>query len=283
MDPSLELLPENREDLSLSTPKPCDPADENKRALYDEYGERGVTMMDQAGPLAEFLNPEVIRLINVFFYGCTFLLLVFLLFPIFLSLQADGKVAWDWAAVFAPLWFLDIIVLIVLISLPTKMSDEEAAQAEMEETGNDELGMDEEDRKRKRKERERKARLTRTLGILFHCLGIVFQILIVLKLDEKLPASWWIAFIPYWIIELINFAANIREYRLSVALGSPKLAKETDTETGETKLIYKMSEMTTGEKVWTCYDRFRWQALRVALAILICLKAEGSISASWAV
>ncbi|KAI9030436.1 hypothetical protein DFJ74DRAFT_656632 [Hyaloraphidium curvatum] len=257
-------------------------SDEGKRALYDEYGERGVTMMDQAGPLAEFLNPEVIRLINVFFFTCTFLLCVFLLFPIFLTLQTDGKVSWPWAAVFSPLWLLDLVILLILISLPTKAAEGED-EGELGDAHDDELGLDEEERKRKRKQREERARMTKILGLTFHILGIVFQILVVLKLDATISASWWLVFVPYWLIEAINFAANIRAFQMTQKLGVPHLVKETDEETQEPKLVYKLQKMTGGETAFAVWDQFRWQALRVALAILICLKAEGSISVGWPV
>jgi len=239
-------------------------------------------MMDQAGPLAEFLNPEVIRMINLFFFACTFLLIILLLFPIFLALQTDGQVSWDWAAVFAPLWFLDLVVLVVLFSLPTKMTEEEA-KAELDESGQDELGMDEAERLRRRKEKEQRARTTRLLGLTFHILGIVFQILLVIKLDNKMSASWWLVFLPYWLIEAINFAANIQAFRASVALGIPKLAKAKDIEDGEPRLVYALQDMDGKEKAFAGWEQFRWQVLRVALAILICLKADGTIGVSWAV
>lgn len=217
-------------------------------------------------------------MINVFFFSCTLLLIILLLFPIFLTLQTDKQVGWDWAAVFAPLWFLDLVVFIILLSLPTKLPEDD----QHSDPEDNELGLDEEDRKRRRKERERQARSARTLGLLFHSLGIVFQILLVLKLDAKLGASWWIVFIPYWIIEIVNFAANILEFRNKKQLGIPKLAKETDDH-GEPKLVYKMTPMTGADKVWTGWEQFRWQLLRVVLAILICLKADGAIAVSWAV
>ena len=76
-------------------------SDEQKRRVYDRYGELGLQMMDTvASPL---FDPEIESMLCTMFssLGLGFALLI--IFFAFLTVRIDETVLWSWAVVWIPL------------------------------------------------------------------------------------------------------------------------------------------------------------------------------------
>merc|ERR1719491_2203196 len=112
----------------------------------------------------------------------------FLLFPaVVLALKWDGRLEWNWALVFVPMWFVHVVVLGVLLKIRSVMAknaeevfeagDDESSRADVEE-----------------KKRNAKRVLTSLAG--FVGLLLLQQIALVAKLQGATAASWFLVLVP---------------------------------------------------------------------------------------
>ncbi|KAJ2065132.1 hypothetical protein GGI17_000543 [Coemansia sp. S146] len=89
-------------------------SDERKRRIYDRYGEMGIQMAGRVG--GEILDPQVSNMLSGFAFVSSLVALLFVLFFAFLAQRVDRKINWPYSVVFAPLWTVDLAVLIVVVS-----------------------------------------------------------------------------------------------------------------------------------------------------------------------
>ncbi|KAJ2464721.1 hypothetical protein GGI03_003069, partial [Coemansia sp. RSA 2337] len=89
-------------------------SDERKRRIYDRYGEMGIQMAGRVG--GELLDPQVSNMLSGFAFVSSLVALLFVLFFAFLAQRVDRKINWPYSVVFAPLWTVDLAVLIVVVS-----------------------------------------------------------------------------------------------------------------------------------------------------------------------
>jgi hypothetical protein len=160
-------------------------SDPKLRQVYDKYGEKGLRMLQSMGEYAPFVDPELLLQMNRIFMGCTFVLGLLITFPSLLSARIDEKINWSYILVFIPLFIVDAIVLILAIT------------AKMEKHGDDDV-LPRSDRT--------KAIVMKALLVVYIGLFCAFQFLICAKLDNIASLSWWVVAIPWFILELINFA-----------------------------------------------------------------------------
>jgi len=90
-------------------------SDPKKREIYDKYGEEGLSILE-SGWFGEEGNEILPFLMNPHFIGLVvlamlLLLSVVVLVPVFLVVQIDNAVSWNWGAVFIPIWILLVLFL----------------------------------------------------------------------------------------------------------------------------------------------------------------------------
>ncbi|KAJ2488635.1 hypothetical protein IWW37_004657 [Coemansia sp. RSA 2050] len=88
-------------------------SDERKRRIYDRYGEMGIQMAGRVG--GELLDPQVSNMLSGFAFVSSLVALLFVLFFTLLAQRVDRKISWPYSVVFAPLWTVDLAVLIVVL------------------------------------------------------------------------------------------------------------------------------------------------------------------------
>ncbi|KAJ2695956.1 hypothetical protein H4218_004924 [Coemansia sp. IMI 209128] len=88
-------------------------SDERKRRIYDRYGEMGIQMAGRVG--GELLDPQVSNMLSGFAFVSSLVALLFVMFFAFLAQRVDRKISWPYSVVFAPLWTVDLAVLIVVM------------------------------------------------------------------------------------------------------------------------------------------------------------------------
>ncbi|CAM9522892.1 unnamed protein product [Chrysoparadoxa australica] len=173
-------------------------SDPERRKVYDEMGEAGIKMMEDPasafGPdqlmnnFTTMRNRDRLRL-------CLFVLLLvgtMLLYPILLCAKIDGDIGGSWAAIWIPLWAYDLLGLYALgyaVSLG-KMSPPEGLEDEWEEPS---------------------PLIDRVKGLVTFCLFVLFQVLLVVRLDGHSSMRWGAVFIPMFLWESVTAATNLRD------------------------------------------------------------------------
>ncbi|KAI9594820.1 hypothetical protein BDF19DRAFT_414221 [Syncephalis fuscata] len=198
-------------------------SDRKKRSVYDRYGEFGLQMIGT--PVGILFDPDYSALLCRCFFATSLLTGLLIIFCALLSVQVDGKSNWSWGVVFIPLWLLDAVLLFWLVPLAFKTSltasgiddddddddDEPHPQQKPSETGSSH-GTEHSAGTKRESKQERRERAARQRGIfvsayLFLC--FIFQLLIVLREDQRITWSAGAVFFPYWILEAINGFSNI--------------------------------------------------------------------------
>ncbi|KAJ3342383.1 hypothetical protein HDU93_002499 [Gonapodya sp. JEL0774] len=249
-------------------------SDSNKRAIYDQYGERGLTVVSNAGPLAEFLSPELVGMINVIVMVATFFIVTVLLFPIFLALQIDGTIAWSWAVIAIPLWIFDVLAFLLIAGAPTKGDHVDDSDDP------NHAGMSQRDRDQAR---QRAARRAKHLNMLQFLCVLATQILVVVRLSGTITWNWGLVFVPWWIVEVLWAFGNLFTIYSAWKFGvlEPENPEDADPEQGPRT---HMRPLKGWERFFVVYSVFHRQLPRVVFAILLVLKIDGQLdsSVSWA-
>ncbi|KAI3629928.1 hypothetical protein MIR68_011363 [Amoeboaphelidium protococcarum] len=265
---------------------------EKLRRIYDQHGQFGVDMYNQMGESASFLlDPESQGLLLTLLCVVSVLLLILLLFPIFVVLKADGHVQWNWAVVFIPIWILDVVGGIFVFaryfgsqdqdeSLQTDYEDSEVVNMQQQNTYNgvdqDCLDFDSDNAQPQHQQQESflfnrlssKKVLESILAwkrLIQYVLFCVFQILIVIKLENSGAMSWAVVFVPWFVLEGIHFVESLLTLWQSLEFGHLNSMRE--------KFI------TASLRV---INTFKYQVLRIVLAILIVRQADQQFT-NWAV
>jgi len=178
------------------------------RRLYDKVGMKGTKLLTDptaSDPVDAMHDPHRHRedwtnLAVLMF----FLLPVLIYIPVIFALKCDGvlRKRYMWAAVWAPFWLFDLLLLtasiIALAANPNAdrryhNSNESASSAgaarPADETAN-----------------TAGAKTTVFIGTLAF---ILLQIFIVLRLDQVIDWHWYVVFIPWYIFELCKLAGSI--------------------------------------------------------------------------
>lgn len=153
-----------------------DPA---QREIYDNHGEMGLKFYKMYGSA---INPQLLSVGGtIITYILCWVAFLMLMFFVFVSLRLDDKVQWSWSAVFAPSWVLSMIGLILLACSLKKTDDDNQPKA------------------------------PGFMGMAF--LGfVVFEVLVVLKLDEKMTMSWVLVFTPLFVAHGLWICSKMHAY-----------------------------------------------------------------------
>lgn len=163
-----------------------------KRNIYDRYGEFGLTVLEKTGSpgITDFILNTQKQAWIIFLVMA--LLLLFLSFPLLISLKLSGRLqTWPWALVCTPLWVFHAVVygvILLFAVLTLQMSREmEAAAREAGEVPVKSGGG---------------RWIYWWLGL--YPLLMVFTLGIVLKVDKLIPGlAWSQIFLPYLAFELL--------------------------------------------------------------------------------
>jgi len=227
--------------------------DEKKRKVYDRYGLMGLQMYSSyasAGVMGDILFNPVLLCVALMFI--TLLITIAILFPAFLAVKIDGLVTWSWAAVFAPLWVLDIIALLYFVR--DICSKEEPEHREGDE---DDLN-----------EAPPKSNYIRgTFNLLKFILFILWQIFIVIRAPGPESGWTWVkVWSPVYILEIFAFFEIAAELYATFSLH-----------------VMANQPLPTGMKIITTIHSYRWWVTRSLQWAFIVIRADNIVSWHWAV
>ncbi|KAI8618234.1 hypothetical protein BC830DRAFT_1109908 [Chytriomyces sp. MP71] len=224
-------------------------SDEKKRKVYDAYGAEAVEIMDQI----PFLDPGMLLAMRSMFRVAAVLSLVILLFPIFVSLKADGKITWYWVAVFAPTF---VVLAIVMVGRVLSTNYREDAEREDKWT----------------------ARWKKFYNFGYTAVFTGFDVLVALRMDDTIACSWAAVFAPWFCLEVSHFVSTVLETWAQIKLGTP-----ADDETPldkESGVPLNRRPLSGLEVVFSVFSNFHFLVLRVAQAVLLVMKLDSN-SLSW--
>ncbi|KAJ1725141.1 hypothetical protein LPJ53_000637 [Coemansia erecta] len=92
-------------------------SDERKRRIYDRYGDIGIQMAGRMG--GELLDPKVSNLLSVFAFVSALVSVLLITFFALLARRVDRAVEWSYKVVFAPLWVVDVMLVIGVVAAIT--------------------------------------------------------------------------------------------------------------------------------------------------------------------
>ncbi|TPX56279.1 hypothetical protein PhCBS80983_g04670 [Powellomyces hirtus] len=246
-------------------------SDPKKRQVYDKYGERGVVMMDSMGNVLPFIDPDFLLAMNTFFTIGSLIAALLIIFPAFVSVRADDKVSWSWGAVTIPLFIFDACLLLGLWIISRKGGDEEHDDEQDHNEG--------ETTQQRRQRQTRKRRKASGDAFLKWILFLLFQIFVVIRLDDSVSWNWAIVFIPWFLLEAMSFVSQIGPIAKNFRQGTPSFTGEMDPESQGPP----MRPFTRMEKVVFVYDTYKTWVLRVIQVGLLVAKFEGSLDVAWGI
>ncbi|KAI7876160.1 uncharacterized protein EV154DRAFT_526232 [Mucor mucedo] len=166
---------------------------------------------------AMFLDPEVEAMVLAFFCLISIMLVSILVWLILICLRVDASISWPWSVVFIPLWIVDGLILWATIYRiknydPVKNDElnhrQQHEQAEEEEDeGNEQDGL----LGGQQQTTSKKQHIyNQFIPFIQCCFVLIFQVLIVLRLDHHFPYSVVYVFLPFYAYEVINTIKNGR-------------------------------------------------------------------------
>ncbi|KAI8333685.1 hypothetical protein BC941DRAFT_114062 [Chlamydoabsidia padenii] len=221
-------------------------------------------MGTMASPL---FDPEVESMICTVVLGLDIILVLLIIFFSFLAVKIDSRVNWAWATVWIPLWIIDVFLLYILgrfLLSSLSSSDDDDEDNDDDDDDDDEQQDDNNNNNNNRKSKKAATRrrmrwVTKSVFMVYFILTLLFQIFIVINLDQKVSWSAAVIFIPYFILEGLNFILTVVDYGLALSM-----------------VPWSMALSLFFNKFWLF-------CLRLVLFVLIALRIDHTITCSWAV
>lgn len=175
-------------------------SDPERRKIYDSFGINGIMLKED--PTSFLQNPaKVQELINkadtrawcVVLTITTLILGFIFLFPILFALEVDGDIDVSFTAIFTPLWLVYLIMFIVITFEVAR-----GKSVRPEDLPEDEEWFDDH------------PLVERQIGLLAFLLFVLFQIMIVSKLDGGFDSddSWVMIMLPYYLFEIAEMVSE---------------------------------------------------------------------------
>jgi len=197
---ALELHPDkggNEEDFKAMKGAYDVLTDPEKRTVYDQHGKEGLRQLEMARQMEAngFFSPiqwllslssgkrQVLALLVV-------LVAMFFMLPFVLTtLKWDGTAGFHWAIVLIPVWLLQLpICFLQQCVVP------EPPQGDEEEWGEDE--------RTKFTQQKKEHHWLRFEGFVFSGLLLLFQLLLLLRLEDDISVSWFVVMLPWILLEV---------------------------------------------------------------------------------
>ncbi|CAO3683256.1 unnamed protein product [Umbelopsis ramanniana] len=248
-------------------------SDEKKRKVYDRYGELGLNMMGTvASPL---FDPEIESMLCTLFMTLASAFALLIIFFVFLSLRVDNMVLWKWSVVWIPLWICDaIVILSFLTHFVQSFRDDDDEKYDEDDEETDMRYEDETEEQRtnrraaRRRQRRRLSQVRISLSLIYVVLILLFQIFIVIRLDQLVMWSAAMIFIPYFILEGLNFLFTAVDFFINLKI--MQMAAE------QHKVGLRLTLQLLFEGFW-------WFAIRLVQGILIVLRIDHVVNCSWGI
>ncbi|GAB5589322.1 hypothetical protein Unana1_04222 [Umbelopsis nana] len=247
-------------------------SDEKKRKVYDRYGELGLNMMGTvASPL---FDPEIESMLCTLFMTLASAFALLIIFFVFLSIRVDNMVQWKWSVVWIPLWICSAIVILSFIThLVRSFRDDDDDKYDDDE----EMDMGHEDetdeqranrRTARRRQRRHLSQARSSLSLIYVFLMLLFQIFIVIRLDNMVTWSAAVVFVPYFLLEGFNFVFTVVDFAINLKV--LQMASENH------KVGIRLTLQLAFESFW-------WFIIRLIQGILIVVRIDQMIICSWGV
>lgn len=248
-------------------------SDEKKRKVYDRYGELGLNMMGTvASPL---FDPEIESMLCTLFMTLASAFALLIIFFVFLSLRVDNMVLWKWSVVWIPLWICDAIVILSFSThfVQSFRDDDDEKYDEDDEEADMEYENETEEqrtnrRAARRRQRRRLSQVRISLSLVYVILILLFQVFIVIQLDQLVMWSAAMIFIPYFILEGLNFLFTAVDFFINLKI--MQMAAEH----------HKVGVRLTLQLL---FEGFWWFAIRLTQGILIVLRIDHVVTCSWGI
>ncbi|KAL0080734.1 hypothetical protein J3Q64DRAFT_1705904 [Phycomyces blakesleeanus] len=227
-----------------------------------------------ASPL---FDPEIESMLCAAFSLLSLVLALFIIFFAFLTVRIDGITQWGWAVVWIPLWIIDVIGCFVsfqqvLRGFSKAEDDEDDSEYDQDDEERRERrrhsSEESQDGERKKASRRRIRVMGRLLHFVYWLLLVIFQVFIVVRLDNTVDWSAAAVFAPYFALEGIHFLLNSFELFMAVLAYRRMNPNEP------------LSLKTISSLVFKQYWFF---VLRLIWFILMALRIDQTITCSWAV
>lgn len=206
-----------------------------KRTVYDLHGMEGIKCMEQAAQMeARMSDVTPVLLImmelaqtSALMRGIVVTILTLLgsmvVLPfILLTLKWDGATSFSWAVVFIPVWIFQLVILccqhVFLSMQQLGAPDEEDPEAARIHT-----------------KLKKEVRLLRFQSCVTHALLISFEILLILRLEGVMTASWVVVISPWLALEVWWFLFRLYVSPVAWALSDPQAATEAGVAQAEVK------------------------------------------------
>ncbi|KAK4509496.1 uncharacterized protein ATC70_007848 [Mucor velutinosus] len=232
--------------------------DEQKRRVYDKYGELGLQMMDTV--VSPLFDPQVESMLCTLLMSISLLFSLAILFFAFLTVRIDELVLWSWSVVWIPAWILNLFAFYSIIQYMLKHKDR---QDDQENSAMDPRDKEEHTNQRPQQHNRHMKIAKHSIFMLNFILALLFQIFIVIRLDGKVMWTACQVFIPYFVYEGIQFCVNCTKALVGcLALRS----------------LNESSRMPS-----FLFKQFWLSALRFSLFLLIPLRIDQVIQCSWGI
>jgi len=241
--------------------------DPQKRALYDEVGEKGMKWTEDPMSLdpdqltKNFMRSKKSDRLSIVLIALI-LVLIPILLPLLFNLKADGIAKGPWTSLATPLWIVDIVVL-GLLSISLKMAIFKPPPPE---------GMSEDDPEYQEMTKQFKV-LPSIFGLIRFIFLIVFELMVSLELDNYIhvPIPAMFVFLFIWEImgaSLLVPAAFQKIDNLDYS-DDENIDQQTSTQAlkMEEKIEARSGLFMTFVRIW--------------LEIFIVLKLSGAMPANW--
>lgn len=158
-------------------------------------------MADNIGG-AMFLDPEVEAIVLAFFCLVSIMIVAVLVWLVFVCLKVDRSVSWTWSVVFIPLWIVNAMAL--WITFYRLRHYDPKKNEEINRTFDQEEATEVDGLLGGGGKRKQQHRINQFIPFINCCLIVLFQVGVVLRLDNTIHWSSAIIFIPFYAYELLN-------------------------------------------------------------------------------
>lgn len=231
--------------------------DEEKRRVYDRYGDLGLQMMGTM--MSPLFDPKIESMLCTLLISMAILLILIIIFFVFLTVRIDSRVSWSWAVVWIPAWIINTIAFFSVLQYVMTYTAQDKQDQYFDK--DDEAG----DQEAKRlKQHDTYMRIAAKTLMLFNFgLTLLFQIFIVIRLDNRVAWTACEVFIPYFIYEGVQFFINSAKAIVGC------LALKSVSERKQIPIFL--------------FSQYWFSALRFILFLLIALRTDQIIQCSWGV
>ncbi|ORY93126.1 hypothetical protein BCR43DRAFT_365567 [Syncephalastrum racemosum] len=224
-------------------------------------------MMDS--PASALFDPEIESMLCTGLTGLSLVFALLIIFFAFLTVRIDNTVSWSWAVVWIPLWIINAIVAYVLLQFLLRAlgHGDDDADDEDDEREDEAMHDDDESKRQQRRASRRRLRTSRhAVSFIYFILVLLFQIFIVLRLDNRVAWSAAVVFIPYFILEGLHFLLTTVLFGTALASARGQLPPPVWLQV--LRLVF---------------DQYWFFVLRLIQFVLIAVRADNTITCSWGI